>query len=183
MPIGTDGSMMFGITIIRFLTSSAKVFSSSSSLVISSAIALTSALIFSASSFWPFAIRPPISLDFLLRCARSSSQRVLAARYFASNSMTSSTIGIFSSWNFFLMFSFTASGLVRTNLISSIVSISPFTLYTCYSAVSFGSASCACSVCSSVALADWNSLLMFSSKPSSLLPSKRSSLYFVSISS
>ena len=31
--IGTDGSMMFGMTIIRFLTSSAKVFSSSSSLV------------------------------------------------------------------------------------------------------------------------------------------------------
>src|SRR5699024_5461048 len=35
-------------------------------------------------------------------------------------SMTSSTSGSFSSWNFFFMFSFTSSGFSRTNLISSI---------------------------------------------------------------
>ena len=93
--------------------------------------------------------------------------------------MTSSTIGIFSSWNFFLMFSLTASGFgadkfdiqhcVYFSLLDYIRVILP-----CRSALHPALAQPACS------FDRLDSLLMFSSKPSSLLPSKRSSLYFVS---
>ena len=46
---------------------------------------------------------------------------VMAALFFSSSSMTSSARGSFASWNFFLMFSLTASGFSRTNLMSSMV--------------------------------------------------------------
>ena len=58
-----------------------------------------------------------------LRKALASVQK----DYFASFSMTSSTRGSLASWNFFLMFSLTASGLSRTNLISSMI-YSPYSI-------------------------------------------------------
>ena len=74
-----------------------------------------------ASSFLPWDISLPISLLMVLRCWRSWSPRPLEARNCSSSSNTSSTRDSFSSWNFFLMFSFTSSGLERISLISSML--------------------------------------------------------------
>ena len=119
-PIGTDGSIIFGITIILFLISSAVLFSSAVSSSILSFPAATFALISSASSFLPSFISPPIFFDKLFFSARSDSTSFLILRFWSSNSITSSTNGSFLSWNLFLIFCLTISGFSLTNLISNI---------------------------------------------------------------
>ena len=94
-PIGTDGSMMFGITIMIFVTFSCNSFSVSSNSARRAALALTCAFTASASSFLPCPINCPICLDKVLRLARSSSASFCVALAFASNSITSSTNGNF----------------------------------------------------------------------------------------
>ena len=115
--------MMLGMTSIRFRISF--VISSSWRSISSSSPAMAWTRFFTswASSFFPWPMSLPISLLIWLRCCRSSSPRALEARNFSSKARTSSTKGSFSSWNFFLMFSFTSSGLERTNFISSILFI------------------------------------------------------------
>ena len=112
--------------------------SSASSSAILSASALTAALLasiwacssaFLASSvhFFSWPNSGPLALLSLLRAAFRLSTSFRHSRYFASFSMTSSTRGSLASWNFFLMFSLTASGLSRTNLISSMI-YSPYSI-------------------------------------------------------
>ena len=116
---------MLGIFIILSLISLANFSSFSSFTTSSSLIALTSALIASASSFWPSFIRLPIlSLrDFLLE--RSSSPCILQALLSLSRAITSSTKWSFWSWNLFLMFCLTTSGFSLKNLMS-IITYTPF---------------------------------------------------------
>ncbi len=107
------------MTIIIFVT-----FSSSSDCLASraasfSASACTSAFTFSASSFLPSFIRAPICLDSAFLAAFRSSASRWDSRLSLSRAITSSTRGSLSSWNFFLMFSFTASGFSLKNLMSS----------------------------------------------------------------
>ena len=58
-----------------------------------------------------------IAVNFFLTHGSTSP---LISRFLLSSSITSSTSGSFSSWNFFLMFSFTTSGFCLKNLISNI---------------------------------------------------------------
>ena len=113
--------MRLGITSIRLRISA--VISASLRSISSSSPAMACTCFFTswASSFLPWLISLPISLLMVLRCWRSSSPRPLEARNWASSSKTSSTKGSFSSWNFFLMFSFTSSGLERISLMSSMM--------------------------------------------------------------
>ncbi len=117
--------MMFGMTIILFRISSSTVFSSAESSSMRAPSLATSSRMRSASSrldgsFLAMPISLPISLEILLRFARSASTSCLISRFLLSSSMTSSTRTSFLSWNFFLMFSLTSSGFSRTNFISSI---------------------------------------------------------------
>ena len=120
-PIGTDGSMIFGMVIISFFSFSSTSFSSIESASTRSAFSAICRFSSSASSFFPWAIRPPICLEILFFSARSVSTSCLIALFLASSSNTSSTSGSFSSWNLFLIFCFTISGFVLTNFISNIV--------------------------------------------------------------
>ena len=67
-----------------------------------------------------------ICLEILFFSARSASTSPLISLFFWSSSITSSTKGNFSSWNLFLMFCFTTSGLFLTNLISNILVLPPW---------------------------------------------------------
>ena len=81
---------------------------------------VTCFLICSASSFRPFAIRPPICLEILLRFARRASASCLTLRFSASSSITSSTSANLRSWNLLRMFCLTISGFSLTNFKSNI---------------------------------------------------------------
>jgi len=127
-PMGTEGSMMLGIVymISRIFASSSCVRTSSAARRSSSC--LTAALLRSICAWIPafsssehFLRRPksgPFSLESLLRAAFSCSTSWMDARFSWSRRMTSSTSGSFASWNFLRIFSRTASGLSRRNLIS-----------------------------------------------------------------
>ena len=117
---------MFGIIIMIFLIFSSTSFSSAESASILSAFSATFCLRTAASSFFPCAISAPISFEILFFSALNASTSCLISRFFLSSSKTSSTKGSFSSWNLFLIFCFTASGLFLTNLISNIVSFPLF---------------------------------------------------------
>ena len=121
LPIGTDGSIIFGISIILFRSSASTCFSSSERAVIRSPSSATSAFTASASSFLPCAISAPICLEILFLLARRSSTSPLISRFLLSSSMTSSTIGSFASWNLFRMFCLTTSGFSLTNLMSNMI--------------------------------------------------------------
>ena len=59
-------------------------------------------------------------MEILLRSARRASPFPLASLTSLSYWISSSSKGSFSSWNFFLIFSFTSSGFSRINLMSII---------------------------------------------------------------
>ena len=122
LPIGTDGSIIFGIVIMISLIFSSTTFSLSLNSSIRSADAVTCFFTSSASSFLPCPIKAPICLDNLLRSARSAWTSCLISRFSLSSSITSSTKGNLRSWNLFLMFCFTTSGFSLKNLISNIFS-------------------------------------------------------------
>ncbi len=111
---------MLGITIMIFVIFSCNWFSRTSSSASLLAPAATSAFLASASSLLPCPIKAPISLDILFLAARRSSPSCLAFLFSRSSAITSSTRVSFSSWNFFLIFSFTSSGFSRRNFMSII---------------------------------------------------------------
>ncbi len=117
--------MILGIVIIMTLIRSSTSFSRTVRLSTRSASAAICAFIFSASSFSPFAIKPPICLESLLRSARRASTSCLMERFSLSSSRTSSTSGSLLSWNFLRIFSFTISGFSLTNLMSSMFANPP----------------------------------------------------------
>ena len=119
-PIGTDGSMMFGIVIMIFVIFPCNSFSFSSNSERRAASFSTCALSSMASSFLPWPIKAPICLEILLRFARRSSASCWVALAFASNSITSSTNGSFCCWNLFSIFFFTISGFSLKNFKSNI---------------------------------------------------------------
>src|SRR5699024_10977049 len=135
-PMGTLGSIIWGMVYMISWMRAAILSLSASSAASCSASALTAALLasiwacssaFLASSvhFFSWPNRGPLALLSLLRWAFRFSASWRHLRYWASRSMTSSTRGILASWNFLWMFSLTASGFSRTNLMSSMM-ISPY---------------------------------------------------------
>ena len=120
--------MIFGITIIIFVIFSLIFFSFSSSSRRSLAPAATSAFFASASSLFPCAIKAPISFEILFLFALKSSASFCVLRPSASSPITSSTSSNLLSWNFFLIFSFTASGFSLKNLMSIMENSSLLTL-------------------------------------------------------
>ena len=96
-PIGTDGSMIFGIVIMIFLIFSSTSFSSSERESILPAYSPTFLFSSSASSNFFCAIIAPICLEDLFLSARSASTSCLISLFLLSSSMTSSTSGSFSS--------------------------------------------------------------------------------------
>ena len=130
LPIGTLGSIIFGITIIIFLTFSCNSFSLAESSSRRAALLFTSAFLASASSFLPCAIKAPISFEIFFLDALSSSASCCVLRASASSAITSSTRGSLSSWNLFLIFCLTTSGFSLRNLISNICSLLYLYTYT-----------------------------------------------------
>ena len=136
--MGTDSSIICGMTIMIFLISSASVPSFSSSSARRAAFFLTCSFKAFASSsldgsFFACPISIPTCLDSVFLDARSSLASVIAALFSASSRTTSSTSGSLSSWNFLRIFSFTSSGFSLTNLISSIEYCSLYNIITiCY---------------------------------------------------
>ena len=126
LPMGTEGSIIWGISSMRLWSSASSSFSCFSSSARRSACSFTWALTASASwslegSFLDWPMSMPICLERVLRLERSWSASAMAARRLASRSMTSSTRGSLLSWNFFWMFSLTASGFSRMKRISSMM--------------------------------------------------------------
>ena len=115
------------IMIFRILACSSSSCASSSESLFASA--LTCSFIAMASSFLPWPISLPISLEILFLLARRSSASFCAVLLCASSSITSSTSGSFSSWNFFRIFSFTTSGFSLKNFKSIIFSKLLFLFY------------------------------------------------------
>ena len=123
LPIGTLGSMILGIIIMIFLTFSPSSASNFSSSARRSAFLVTCSFTASASSFLPCAINAPICLEIFFLFDLKSSASCWVALLCASNSITSSTKGSFSSWNLLRMFCFTTSGFSLTNFKSNIINI------------------------------------------------------------
>ena len=93
VPIGKDGSMIFGIVIMIFLIFSSTSFSSADKRSTVSAFAVTCFFTSSASSLLPSFIRVPIILEILFFSALNASTSPLISRFLLSNSITSSTRG------------------------------------------------------------------------------------------
>ena len=112
LPIGTDSSIMLGMTIMILVIFSCSSVSEASSSARRFAPAATSAFLASASS----------SLEIRFLEARRSSASCFAFLLSVSSAITSSTRGSFSSWYFFRMFSLTTSGFSLKNLMSIMTS-------------------------------------------------------------
>ena len=119
-PIGTVGSIIFGITIIIFFNSSESFVSSLSNSFSARLMSCTCFLVSFASSTFFSRINLPISPLSKFLFARNSSPFCFTSLIFTSSSIAWSTRGTLRSWNFFLIFSFTSSGLFLKNLISNI---------------------------------------------------------------
>ena len=122
LPIGTDGSIIFGMTIMFFRSSSSTSFSLVESSSILAPEAATCFFTSSASSFFPCPIKAPICFEILFLSARKASTSCLISLFSLSSSSTLSTSSSLLSWNLLRIFCFTISGFSLTNLISNILS-------------------------------------------------------------